>query len=82
MNLLVSAVEALGSAIESLPHGLQMIKLVNCKITPRGTYEKQMLIFLFTSVLYHFHSHLCLDLDVVRWLSSCAEHEAEQEHAV
>ena len=31
-----SAMESLGGALESLPHGLHHLKLANCKITTRG----------------------------------------------
>ena len=34
--LMSAAIEALGVALESLPHGLQHLVLANCKISNKG----------------------------------------------
>ena len=53
IHMICSAVEALGSAMESLPHGLHHLTLANCKISVKGKAWCQCHVI-------HRHPFVCL----------------------
>ena len=82
------AIESLGAALGSLPHGLSELSLANCRILPRG--QHQQVLLPDCAQLYHelerviyMRTHLPpLSNPSHRWVPLGKLHEAEQNNAV
>lgn len=82
------AIESLGAALESLPHGLSELSLANCRILPRGQHQQVLLpdcAQLYKElerVIYMMTLLPPLSNPSHRWVPLGKLHEAEQNNAV
>lgn len=82
------AIESLGAALGSLPHGLSELSLANCRILPRGQHQQVLLpdcaqLYKELERVIYMRTHLPpLSNPSRRWVPLGKLHEAEQNNAV